>query len=112
MMTQKDELESDRHINMQLIEFIEAIGRLAFKVKLPIPFEYMQLLLDELVDEDPQLKDNPPLHFRIESLIVLMVKVCCSKDFRDGVLSNMEKYYKDQYNAPKRLKYAHVGGPY
>ena len=48
MMTQTNELETDKHINMTLIEFIEAVGRLADKIKLPIPFEYMQLMLDEI----------------------------------------------------------------
>ena len=112
MMTQTNELETDKHINMTLIEFIEAVGRLADKIKLPIPFEYMQLMLDEIWNEDPKFKQNPPLHYKIESLIVLMIKVVLPKDFRDTLLSSMDKYYKDQYNAPKRLKYAHVGGPY
>lgn len=76
MITQKDELDSDRHINMTLIEFIEALGRLAFKIKLPLPFEYMQYLLDEMTEEHPELKNNVPLHFKIEALIVLMVKGC------------------------------------
>ena len=39
-------------------------------------------------------------------------QVHISKDFKETLLSNMEKYYKDQYNAPKRLKYQHIGGPY
>mmetsp|Transcript_6402 Transcript_6402/g.5505 ORF Transcript_6402/g.5505 Transcript_6402/m.5505 type:complete len:168 (+) Transcript_6402:539-1042(+) len=112
MMTQKDELESDRHINMTLIEFIEAIGRLAQKIKIPIPFEYMQLLYEELIDENPNWKERPPLHYTIESLIVRIVRNNLSKDFRDTLLSGMERYYKDQYNAPKRTKYAHIEGPY
>lgn len=74
MMTQKDELDSDRHINMTLIEFIEALGRLAFKVKLPIPFEYMNLIFDEMVDENPDLQTNPPLFISIESLIAQLMK--------------------------------------
>ncbi len=112
MMTQKDELGSDRHINMTLIEFIEALGRLSSKINAPIPFEYMKLMLEEINDENPDLMKETPLHYLIESLIVLMIKNCCSKDYRDTFLDNMEKYYEDQYNAPKRLKYAHIGGPY
>ncbi|CAI2365652.1 unnamed protein product [Moneuplotes crassus] len=111
MMTQKDELESDRHINMTLIEFIEAIGRLAYKIKLPIPFEYLNLIFDEMVNENTSM-ENQPLFISIETLIVQMIKCCLKKDFAETFLENMEKYYKDQYNAPKRTRYAHIGGPY
>jgi len=69
MMTQKDELNSDKHINMTLVEFIEAIGRMAEKVNCPIPFEYMELMLQEFVEENPKYKENPPLHYKIEALI-------------------------------------------
>ena len=112
MMTHVNELDSDKHINMTLIEFIEAIGRLAEKIKLPMPYEYMQLMLNEMIESEPKYKVNPPLHYKIESLIVLMIKASLSKDFKETLLGNMEKYYQDQFNAPKRLKYAHIDGPY
>ena len=112
MMTHINELDSDKHINMTLVEFIEAIGRLAEKLKLPMPFEYMQLMLNEIIEAEPKYKSNPPLHYKIESLIVLMIRATLSKDFKENLLNNMEKYYQDQYNAPKRLKYAHIDGPY
>lgn len=111
-MTKINELDSDSHINMTLVEFIEAVGRLAEKVTTPIPYEYMQYMLDEIVEEFPQCKNNPPLHYRIESLLVLMVKATLSKDFKDTLLKNMDAKYKEEYNAPKRTKYAHIGGPY
>ena len=112
MMTQKNELDNDRHINMTFIEFIEAIGRLAEKVNLPIPYEYMEYMLEEIVDDYPHLKDNPPIHYRLESLIVAMIKATLSKDFRDNLIKTMEAKYKAEYNAPKRTKYAHIDGPY
>jgi NLR family CARD domain-containing protein 3 len=75
MMTQKNELDSDRHINMTLIEFIEAIGRVAFKIKVPnMPFEYMKYMLEEMIEDNPNFKASPPLHYKIEALIVMMVK--------------------------------------
>jgi hypothetical protein len=107
-----NELESDKHVNMILIEFIEAIGRLADKVRVHIPFEEMQMMLEEMYDDHPEYRDNPPLHYKIEALIVLMIKVSCTKDFKETLFAKMDKYHKEQYNAPKRLKYAHIGGPY
>lgn len=35
MMTQKDEIDSDKHMNMVLVEFIEAVGRVAEKLSIP-----------------------------------------------------------------------------
>ena len=49
MMTQKDEVDSDRIQNMVLVEFIEALGRVADRVSLPN-------LLDE--GEDGSVRSN------------------------------------------------------
>ena len=35
MMTQIEEIENDRHLNMSFIEFIEAIVRVAEKLEIP-----------------------------------------------------------------------------
>ena len=35
MMTQVDELEKDKHINMNFVEFLEAIVRVAEKTEIP-----------------------------------------------------------------------------
>ena len=35
MMTQKNEIDSDRHLNMVFVEFIEALGRVAEKITIP-----------------------------------------------------------------------------
>ena len=35
MMTQKNELEFDRHMNMVTVEFIEALGRVADRIAIP-----------------------------------------------------------------------------
>ena len=35
MMTQVDEIDKDRHINMVFVEFIEAVVRVAEKVEIP-----------------------------------------------------------------------------
>ena len=35
MMTQVDELESDRHMNMTFTEFLEAVGRVAERLDIP-----------------------------------------------------------------------------
>ena len=35
MMTSKDEINSDRHLNMNFVEFIEAVCRIADKLSIP-----------------------------------------------------------------------------
>ena len=35
MMTQVDEIEKDRHINMTFVEFLEAVVRVAEKCEIP-----------------------------------------------------------------------------
>jgi len=39
MMTRINELDEDKHMNMTYVEFIEAIGRLAERLKLPMLVE-------------------------------------------------------------------------
>ena len=36
MMTRINDLDEDKHMNMTYIEFLEAIGRLAARLKLPL----------------------------------------------------------------------------
>lgn len=80
MMTQKNELENDRHLNMIFVEFIEATGRVADKLSLPP-------LIDESEELDPgesltknlsrRMKKSYPnvgLDSKIETLIFLMGK--------------------------------------
>lgn len=67
MMTQVDELESERFIRMTEIEFIEAMARIAQS-------------LPKECSLDPT-EDNPPLHFRFEWLIH-QLKSLCSEDVR------------------------------
>ena len=43
MMTQVDEINNDRHLNMNFTEFIEAICRVADKLSLPnVPNEFVE----------------------------------------------------------------------
>lgn len=46
MMTRMDELDQDMHINMRYVEFLEAIGRVANRLKLP-----------ELINESGKLRE-------------------------------------------------------
>lgn len=49
MMTQVNELDSDRHLHMQFPEFIEAIARLADKLSLASPSNVLpSYLLDRI----------------------------------------------------------------
>lgn len=62
MMTQINEIDKDRHLNMSLVEFLEGLARVAEKINI-IHF------LEE--DKDPL---EQPLSWKIEALIIRLVK--------------------------------------
>ncbi len=77
MMTQKDEVTSDKHLNMNFTEFIEAICRVADKLSIPN-------LLDDEINEDDMYGDvelvrewgQRPLPYKIESFLLLLARTC------------------------------------
>jgi hypothetical protein len=51
MMTQVDEITSDKHMNMSFIEFIETIGRVSEKLAIPNLLEDAKLLQERKWEE-------------------------------------------------------------
>ena len=51
MMTQVDEITSDKHMNMNFIEFIETIGRVSEKLAIPNLIEDAKLLQERKWEE-------------------------------------------------------------
>ena len=112
MMTQRNELDYDRHFNMIFVEFIEATGRVADK-----------LILPPLIDENKEESDknetiyenlkrrfkkkyiNLKLEYKIETLIYLMAKSCLKKSDIETMEKNTVLYYEEKKNAPKAKKY-------
>ena len=72
MMTQKNELDFDRHLNMTMPEFIEAIGRVADK-------------LTNLPDFFPEITslNKYKLDKKIESFCIVLSKNCLPKPTSD-----------------------------
>ena len=54
MMTQKDEVSSDKHLNMNFAEFIEATCRVADKLAIPNP--RLDIIDPDVVPEPSQVK--------------------------------------------------------
>ena len=88
MITQKDEIESDRHMNMQMTEFIESIGRVADKLALPPAYDDVRKLNNTYQDdfEESATKDEKqrvwksrPLYLKIESLLYVLMTNCLPK---------------------------------
>ena len=114
MMTQKNELDNDKHFNMILVEFIEATGRVADKLYIP-----------PLVDEDEPEEEKDPnesfydnfqrrlkknyqnigLDYKIETLIYLMAKYCLKKPDIEIMEKSVQKFYEEKRTAPKAKKY-------
>lgn len=73
MMTQKNELDFDRHYNMTHTEFIEAIGRVADK-------------LTSLPDIFPEIesKNKYKLDKKIEGFLIVLLRNCLPKSMGEG----------------------------
>ena len=73
MMTQIDEINSDRHMKMQMLEFLEAVARCADVLSLPPP--------GSIEEEWPsEKKVAQPLVKKIEHLMYILIKLC-KKEF-------------------------------
>ena len=114
MMTQKNELQYDRHFNMILVEFIEAIGRIADKLILPPiidehepeeerePYEKLHMSVKRRLKKPyPGLK----LEYKIETLIYLMARASLKKSDIENMEKVTENYYREKMTAPKAKKY-------
>lgn len=116
MMTQVNELDSDKHLNMIQTEFIDAIGRIADRVAIPPLFQDDENDMGEtdlgkirkMQDEYRKL----PLEIKIESLLFRMIEVSCSKDYVETMSEKMAKYHGMERKAVKKTRYVAVGGPY
>jgi hypothetical protein len=73
MMTQVDEINSERHMKMQMLEFLEAIARCADVLSLPPPGS----VEDEWTNEK---KTSQHLVKKIEHLLYILIKLC-KKEF-------------------------------
>ena len=120
MMTQKDEIDRDKHMNMILVEFIEAIGRVADKISLPPVFECMEGVPQDLVNTPGDMTvtskrrrfNKLPLYVKIETLIMLMVEATQKKDYFEKLRDKMSKFHWAQSIADKKTKFVAIDKPY
>ena len=119
MMTQKDEIDKDKHLNMVLVEFIEAIGRVAEKLFLPPVFENMQGVSEEInnlsggmSESNRNIYSKLPLYVKIETLIMMMVSATQKKEYVDKLYAKMSKFHWTQSLADKKTHFVAVEKPY
>ena len=89
MMTQVDELEKDKHINMAFVEFLEAIVRVAEKTEIPhcklvslqSPFLTSTCVQDdyiwgvtEILPENREIYAKRDIVVKLEALIFFLIK--------------------------------------
>jgi hypothetical protein len=74
MMTQIDEIEKERHLNMTFVEFVEAIVRVAQKCEIPhmVDDEYIPNETEVFPEHKVEWATRP-LNVKIESLILLLI---------------------------------------
>jgi hypothetical protein len=111
MMTQRNELDSDRHLNMNTAEFLEAFCRVADKTALPKAFPEVsaKILLikvageynmneagvnqETTLEQKKKFKEHP-YHLKIESFLYQSMKLCCPKYFADEHERFLVRYYQ------------------
>ena len=95
-MTQKNEVDFDRHFNMHPVEMIEAIGRVADKLhvnKLPDFFPEMPCFSKYRLDK------------KIESLLVLLMQKALTKSKGEHLEKGLKKIYDEEINDPLKKKF-------
>ena len=94
MMTQKNELDFDRHLNMTMPEFIEAIGRVADK-------------LTNLPDFYPEnySQNKYKLDKKIESFCIVLCRNTLPKSTAELLDKQYKKAIEDELSQPKRTKF-------
>lgn len=120
MMTQKDEIDREKHLSMVLVEFIEGIGRVADRLSLPPYFENMEGVSEEYaanpgdmtVSTRRAVYNKLPLHVKIETLIMYMIKAVFKKDYFDKVEAKNTKFHWAQKIAEKKTKFVAVDARY
>ncbi|EGR32874.1 leucine rich repeat protein [Ichthyophthirius multifiliis] len=80
MMTQIDEINSDRIFQMSLLEFMEAVARIAEDVSLE-PIEGIRFVDQDW--EDLERRKNQPLGHKLEAFIVKLLQCCCDSLFSE-----------------------------
>lgn len=89
MMTSVPELDTDRHIKMSIVEFIDAFGRIADKISThitteemtgPEDMEHFQAIKDETLRE--QLIRDKKLAPKLEWLFKRCIQFCLGESFK------------------------------
>lgn len=95
MMTQKNELDFEKHYNMITVEFIEAIARVADK-------------LNNLPDFFPELpsQNKFKLDKKIESFLFVLMRNCLPKSTGEVLEKQIRKAIEEENNQPKKTKFA------
>lgn len=95
MMTQKNELDFDRHFNMTPVEMIEAIGRIADKINFPLP------------DYKPEMPclNRYRLDKKIESLLFMLMQRALPKSLSEQLEKGVKKAYDEELNDPVKKRF-------
>ena len=103
MMTQKNELDFDRHFNMTPVEMIEALGRIADK-----------LPNHNLPDFWPDMPcfNKFRLEKKIESLLMLLMQRALPKNKAEHLEKGVKKAYDEELNDPVKNKYRDMAKHY
>ena len=93
MMVQVDQVYRKRHVEMDLFEFIEAVGRLCWHMP------------EVVVEGEEKYRDEPPLPKKLENALAQMISLCSKNVKENFVFPTLDTYknYKYIQVSKKRL---------
>ena len=86
VMTQVDEIENDRHLNMTFTEFLEALVRVAERLEIPnLVDDEGTSPNDDIEQETRDIYARRDLPKKVESLLLFLIKVNRPRDYNKHV---------------------------
>ena len=86
IMTQVDEIDNDRHLNMTFVEFLEALVRVAERLEIPSLVDDEGVTVNDDIDQETRdIYAKRDLPKKVESLILFLIKVHRPRDYNKHV---------------------------
>ena len=97
MMTSKDEITSERHLNMNFVEFLEALARCADKFKVENMHDYFP---------EYKAKNKYKLDKKLETIIIELIRANMSEKQYNYAFNKYKDTVEKELTNPKATKFA------
>ena len=99
IMTNKNEIASEKHLNMKYVEFMEALARCADRWDINVMTDFFP----EFKSKNPFLLDK-----KLESIIIKLIKACFTEKMFNAEFAKYKEKVDAELNAKKPTKFAKI----